>query len=178
MSPVVKEQYEKVNISKDAADKIYKKAYNKRRDKLISIGIVALLIIIFFVVIFNSLRNHAANSVYERIYGYTAFDIYSPKGGSETIIIDGDEFEFDTMHNTFSFKEGNIVEWTRKFDIDLGYEVEYSKDYVSTHEFEIRSDAFEGDPYVYLLDSGIILEIVFEDVLGQPISEINYLGAE
>ena len=63
MTPVIKEEYEKSKITKEEADKILKKAYNKRRDMLISIGIIVVLIIIGFIVIFNTLRNHAANAL-------------------------------------------------------------------------------------------------------------------
>ncbi|MBP3324031.1 MAG: hypothetical protein J6M16_07535, partial [Clostridia bacterium] len=98
MTPVIKEQYEKSNISKEEADKILKKAYNKRRDMLISIGIIVVLIIIGFIVIFNTLRNHAANALYERVYEYRmfSFETYYPEGEYESVEINGEEIKFDS----------------------------------------------------------------------------------
>lgn len=178
MAPiVVKEEYEKVKISKEEADRIMKKAYNKKRDMLISVGIIIVLIIIFFIVIFSSLRNHAANSLYERVYEYETvlYEVYEPEGGSDVFTLNGTEYEFDQMRNKFKFYEDNTMDWTMSFDTDLTDGENFTEEVKVKHSFEIRSDVFVGEPYI-MLDNGIKLEVLCENTLGQPIASIDYYG--
>ena len=85
----VKEEYDRVKISKEEADRIMKKAYNKKRDMLITTCIIIGLIVIFLIVIFGMLRNHAANSLYDRVYGYEtpARVYYYPENGTDKFTV-------------------------------------------------------------------------------------------
>ena len=177
--PVIKEEYERVKLTKEEADKVMKRAYNKRRDMLITIGIIAALVIIFFIVIFNSLRNHAANSLYERIYGYESFvyNTYYPENetGTALFTVNGTEYHYDAMRSKFKFYEDNTVDWIMCFDTDLSDGENWTEEITVKHSFEIRSDVFVGEPYVYL-DNGIKLEVLCENTLGQPIASVLYNG--
>ena len=175
--PVIREEYEKVKISQEEADRIMKKAYNKKRDMLITFSIIAGLIIIFLIVVFGSLRNHAANSLYERVYGYETPNhvYYYPENGTDKFTVDGVEYEFDLMQSHFKFYEDNTVEWTMSFDTDLSEDTTYTDPITKKYTFEIKSDMLEGDPYI-MLDNGVKLVVKCEDNLGQPIESIKYLG--
>ena len=175
--PVIREEYEKVKISKEEADRIMKKAYNKKRDMLITFCIIAGLVIVFLVVVFGALRNHAANSLYERIYKFETANstYYYPESGTDTFTVNGEEYEFDLMRSHFKFFSDNTVEWTMSFDTDLSGETKYTDPITVKHSFEIKSDVFEGEPYV-MLDNGMKLEVICEDVIGQPILDVKYLG--
>lgn len=177
MTPVIKEQYEKSKITKEEADKIFKKAYNKRRDMLISVCIIIGLVIIGLISIFNALRNHAANALYERVYEYRmfSFETYYPEGEYESVEINGEEIKYDSMRSNYDFFEDNTMVWERSFDTDLSNKDNFTEVYVTKHSFEIRSDMFEGDPYI-VVDGKYKLKVVCEDKLGQPISKIQYEG--
>ena len=173
----VKEEYDRVKISKEEADRIMKKAYNKKRDMLITTCIIIGLIVIFLIVIFGMLRNHAANSLYDRVYGYEtpASVYYYPENGTDKFTVDGVEYEFDLMRNHFKFYADNTVEWTMSFDTDLSGDTTYTEPITKKYNFEIKSDVFEGEPYI-ILENGIKLIVTCEDVIGQPIESIKYLG--
>ena len=173
----VKEEYDRVKISKEEADRIMKKAYNKRRDMLITPCIIIGLIVIFLIVIFGMLRNHAANSLYDRIYNFETAKstYYYPENGTDTFTVNGEEYEFDLMRSHFKFYSDNTVEWTMSFDTDLSGDTKYTDPITKKYSFEIKSDVFEGEPYV-MLENGIKLTVICDDVIGQPILDVKYLG--
>jgi len=61
------------------------------------------------------------------------------------------------------------------FDTDLSGETKYTEPITVKYSFEIKSDVFEGEPYV-MLENGIKLKVICDDVIGQPILDVKYLG--
>ena len=104
-----------------------------------------------------------------------SFETYSPEGEYESVEINGEEIKYESMRSNYDFFEDNTMVWERSFDTDLSNKENFTEVYVTKHSFEIRSDVFEGDPYI-VVDGKYRLKEICEDKLGQPISKIQYEG--